>query len=424
MKKLLLTIVSLNVFYLVGNIIPAIAAQPCAEDDANPPTKQLPIVRDRADLQRLSGKEVTLFGRYQREISSQPEMMSPTEFMTEVPGGIVPIDPKIDPMNVPKIPRTSGFANIVLEDGSIVRISPMGRRSLRSESELVKYDARSVRVQGTVSWWGKTAIYPSGIDIHQLRFACGVAKPQPMTPAKPMNLTTNNVSVADLNQQQPIGQLGHPLGKIMTISGIIRQGELSAKSPVHLVLSVEAANDSPLAQPVTIEFNLFMTAQVAKPLFGQSFKYVGYETGGFTGVPAEAFKYLPAIATTSHQFNTSFQVLDEKLDIVKTKSDLIRYDDRRVKIIGRYVSHSRKAPAENTGIIGFKGTYLTANIRLEDGTEIPVFPTYNKMSLRSTQEAKAYEGKTITVVGKIQIDRDRTLNPHQRSTFVSIDGIW
>ena len=104
-----------------------------------------------------------------------------------------------------------------------------------------------------------------------------------------------------------------------------------------------------------------MTAQVAKPVLGRSFKYVGYETGGFTGVPQEAFKFVPAVATTSHRFNHSFQVLQEELDIVKTKSDLTRFNNRRVQVIGRYVSHSSPAPAI-TSSIDFKGTYTTANI--------------------------------------------------------------
>ncbi|PZO40599.1 MAG: hypothetical protein DCF19_11965 [Pseudanabaena frigida] len=227
------------------------------------------------------------------------------------------------------------------------------------------------------------------------------------------------VTITDIEQKHLIGHLGQPLGKIIVISGVVRQEQSGAKSSPRDVLSVESVNDRPLAQPVTIEFNLFMTAQVAKPILGQSFKYIGYETGGFTGIPQDAFKFVPAVATTGHRFNTFFQVLQEELDVVKTKSDLIQFNNRRVQIIGRYVSGTKPAPAI-TGDIEFKGNYITAKIVLEDGTEIPIFPTYNKQSLRSPEEAEAYNGKIVKVVGKISSDR---LNS-EKITLNTFDGIW
>ncbi|BBC27021.1 hypothetical protein [Pseudanabaena sp. ABRG5-3] len=233
----------------------------------------------------------------------------------------------------------------------------------------------------------------------------------------------DSITVTDLGQKPLLGYLEQPLGKIITIAGVVRQERSGAKSSPRDVLSVEVVNDRPLAQPVLIEFNLFMTAQVAKPVLGRPFKYVGYETGGFSGVPAEAFKYVPAVSTTSHHFHTFFQVLHEELDIVKTKSDLMQFNDRRVQVIGRYVSRTRPAPAI-TSSIDFKGNYITANIVLEDGTEVPIFPTYNKQSLRSLAEVKAYDGKIVKVVGKINLDRDQQLNPDQRITLTTFDGIW
>lgn len=255
-----------------------------------------------------------------------------------------------------------------------------------------------------------------------------IAAPQPRQEGNiaPINLMTNasnHFTVTHLEQNPLLGQLGQPLGKIITIAGVVRQGELGAKASPREVLSVESVNDRPLAQPVTIEFNLFMTAQVAKPVLGRLFKYVGYETGGFTGVPQEAFKFVPAVATTEHRFNTSFQVLQEELDVVKTKSDLARFNNRRVQVIGRYVSHSKPAPAI-TSSIDFKGTYTTANIVLEDGTEIPIYPTYFKQSLRSPAEVKTYDGKIVKVVGQISLDRDQKLNTNQQTTLTTFDGIW
>jgi hypothetical protein len=255
-----------------------------------------------------------------------------------------------------------------------------------------------------------------------------IAAPQPrqegnIAPTNLMTKVSNHLTVNDLEKKPLLGQLGQPLGKIITISGVVRQGALWSKASLSDVLSVEAVNDRPLAQPVTIEFSLFMTAQVAKPVLGRSFKYVGYETGGFTGIPQEAFKFVPAIATTGYRFNTSFEVLQEELDVVKTKSDLAKFNDRRVQVIGRYVSHSKPSPAI-TSSIDFKGTYTTANIVLEDGTEIPIYPTYLKQSLRSPEEVKTYDGKIVKVVGQIKLDRDQKLNPNQQTTLTTFDGIW
>jgi len=255
-----------------------------------------------------------------------------------------------------------------------------------------------------------------------------LAAPQPsqkgnIAPTNLMTKVSNHLTVNDLEQKPLLGHLGQPLGKIITISGVVRQGELGAKASPRDVLSVESVNDRPLAQPVTIEFNLFMTAQVAKPILGRSFKYVGYETGGFTGVPQEAFKFVPAVATTGHRFNTSFQVLKEELDVVKTKSDLNRFNNRRVQVIGRYVSHISPAPAI-TSSIDFKGTYTTANIVLEDGTEIPIYPTHLKQSLRSPDEVKTYNGKIVKVVGKISLDPDQKIPPNQLTILTTFDGIW
>jgi hypothetical protein len=55
-------------------------------------------------------------------------------------------------------------------------------------------------------------------------------------------------TVNDLEQKPLLGHLGQPLGKIITIAGVVRQGELGAKASPRDVLSVETVNDRPLAQ--------------------------------------------------------------------------------------------------------------------------------------------------------------------------------
>jgi hypothetical protein len=123
----------------------------------------------------------------------------------------------------------------------------------------------------------------------------------------------------------------------------------------------------------------------------------------------------------------------EDLDTVKTKSDAIEFlfrkssplEHGRIRVIGTYKSISRTPTPGSTGNPNFQGTYTTASILLVDGTEIPIFPTYNKQSLRSTEEVKIYTGKIVNVIGRIelQFDRPGSTNSTQSIMLTSFDRI-
>jgi hypothetical protein len=250
---------------------------------------------------------------------------------------------------------------------------------------------------------------------------------QPMISSKPMTSTTNRASVTDFDQTPPIGVLGYPLGQITTISGVVQQAALDTKSTSSdLLLKVEAINDRPLPKPVLMPFTIFETAQIAKPTLGQSFRYMGYETGGFTGVPSAAFKLVPAVATTNHHFEAIYQILREDLKQVKTQTDLVQFNNQRVQVIGKYVVTDRRKPdPANTGIIGFTGEYIRAAIELADGTRIELFSPDNKQSLRSINEVKTYEGKTASVIGKTQMQLESRRSPTKPiNILTTMDGIW
>ena len=53
--------------------------------------------------------------------------------------------------------------------------------------------------------------------------------------------------------------------------------------------------------------------ELEKPKVGNKFKYIGYETGGFTGVPEKTFDYMPAIATTGYYFTTDFVAVRDEM---------------------------------------------------------------------------------------------------------------
>jgi hypothetical protein len=240
------------------------------------------------------------------------------------------------------------------------------------------------------------------------------------------------VKTTDFNRQPPMGELGQTLGKVTTISGVISQAALGAKaSNLDLVLSIKAVNDLPLPKPVVMKFQIFETAKVVKPFLGQTFRYVGYETGGFRGVPAEAFKWVPAVSTTEYHFQTVYQILKEDLAEVRTKADLVRSNDRRVQIIGKYIATPVPPPTrENanvvepiSGIPMVQTSSATVKIELADGTLVPLYPPLSKLSLIPAQEVKNFDGKWVSIIGALASKQNRAQIKSESITIVRVDRI-
>ncbi|NJK41495.1 MAG: hypothetical protein HC934_09360 [Acaryochloridaceae cyanobacterium SU_2_1] len=233
-----------------------------------------------------------------------------------------------------------------------------------------------------------------------------IAMMQPMSPtqAAEPSKTSPAIHVDQLRPTVVMGKLGQPLGKVITISGKVVSGDRSAKSnhPDDLALQVLQVNDQALATPVTLPWTVFTTAAIKPPKLHQAFKYVGYETGSFTGVPHEAFKVLSAVASREFHFESRFEVLQEDLRIVQNRADLMRSPQQRVRLVGQYVVTRRKPDPMSTGIPGFKGDYLTVQIVLQDGTAIALNSPLIKQSLRSAEEVKQYEGQLVEVTGRLE----------------------
>jgi len=61
--------------------------------------------------------------------------------------------------------------------------------------------------------------------------------------------------------------------------------------------------------------------ELTRPTAGARFKFVGYETGGFSGTPEEAFLYIPRTATSGYYFTTSLVIVrDDSLSISSMKT--------------------------------------------------------------------------------------------------------
>jgi hypothetical protein len=175
MKRFLLMILGLGL-----PAAPAIAAPTCVE--VTPPPN-IPIVKQYSDLQRLDGQIVILTGQYQKVAFGPPLMMTPLEKLT------IPNSAAISPAAISPIvsPRSSGFANIMLNEGWAVPINPKGKHSLRTPEELAKYGAQSVQIQGRARWWGgNNPRSAAGINIYLMRLAC---VPPVMTPQSTLTPT-------------------------------------------------------------------------------------------------------------------------------------------------------------------------------------------------------------------------------------------
>ncbi len=125
-------------------------------------------------------------------------------------------------------------------------------------------------------------------------------------PAKPLK----SITVQELASIEVIGWLGRPLGTIVTVEGIVADGSytMTKADDGCTLLRIETVDGKQLPKE-----KVFQYSGNDKPKVGSKFKYIGYETGGFTGAPAKLFDYMPAFATTGYRFSTEFHVLRDEM---------------------------------------------------------------------------------------------------------------
>jgi len=124
-----------------------------------------------------------------------------------------------------------------------------------------------------------------------------------------------SITVSELSKLQVIGALGQALGKIIVIEGVAAD-EYYRKMKAdggHTLLRVQSVDGKKLQEEQVFHFLAFPSADIEKPKVGSKFKYIGYETGAFTGVPAKAFDYTLPVATTGYGFTTDFVVVRDEM---------------------------------------------------------------------------------------------------------------
>lgn len=127
--------------------------------------------------------------------------------------------------------------------------------------------------------------------------------------AEPPSKRLQSISVQELNKMQVIGWLGQPLGRIVTIEGLVAGDDYRRmKADLgHTLLRVRAVNERALPAEQVFHFH-----GKVKPMVGGKFRYTGYETGGFTGHPQELEEFGPPVAGTRYGFTTEFVIVREE----------------------------------------------------------------------------------------------------------------
>jgi hypothetical protein len=120
----------------------------------------------------------------------------------------------------------------------------------------------------------------------------------------------NKMKYSDIGRKTGItGSLGKPLGTIIRIQGQLKKGEKSKADMDNIIIEVIKVDDKILETPVVIPMRMFSWSPVPEPGEDQVLQYLGYETGGMTGIPEEAFSHMPYVATTEYAFTVYFQVI-------------------------------------------------------------------------------------------------------------------
>ena len=125
---------------------------------------------------------------------------------------------------------------------------------------------------------------------------------------------TESIRVSRLNRSKVIGTLGHALGGIVVIEGVVADESYTGRKSDagELLLRVQVVNGKALNKEVVFNFRPFPGAGIKSPPVGAKFKYTGYETGGFSGIPEKAFDYVARVQTAGYNFSTTFVILRDE----------------------------------------------------------------------------------------------------------------
>ena len=113
-----------------------------------------------------------------------------------------------------------------------------------------------------------------------------------------------------LNSGAQSTQLGVGFGKISTISGKIMddQDTKLRRDMGRTLIRVSKVNGKPIGGKLIVPVHTFAFADTKLPGRGTDVELRGYETGGYRGIPKEAFEDIPIVANDGYYFESHFMV--------------------------------------------------------------------------------------------------------------------
>jgi len=107
-----------------------------------------------------------------------------------------------------------------------------------------------------------------------------------------------------------IGSLGVPLGQIVKINGTVVPDECRKRKADlgKTLIEVSQVNGSPLPKKTVVEA-AFLVAKQDLPSPGSPITCIGYETGGYHGVPPGTFDHVPPMTAEGFHFAVRFVIL-------------------------------------------------------------------------------------------------------------------
>lgn len=112
------------------------------------------------------------------------------------------------------------------------------------------------------------------------------------------------ITVATLRSSKVIGDLGVPLGTLVTVEGVVLPDDARRRKEDMgaILLRVRRVNGRALHTPFIATLRGGATVRALRP--GARVKAIAYEAGGFSGAPHGLFKHVPAFTTKGFGFST------------------------------------------------------------------------------------------------------------------------
>lgn len=108
-------------------------------------------------------------------------------------------------------------------------------------------------------------------------------------------------------------QLGKPFGEILEIEGTVIDGATIGRKAYSntTLIQVTHVQGTQLKEAITMKLSSLTNVGMMQSLsHGKTVKLLGYETGGFEGIPNEAFNHIQLFTTTGFHFSHWFEVIE------------------------------------------------------------------------------------------------------------------